>query len=58
MAKLAGLQTARITRALDGMSPQGADGARQFLLGMIDYEDPDKVLDIILKSGRRARDAR
>lgn len=58
MTKLAGLQTARITRALEGMSPAAADGARQFLLGMIEQDDPDKVLDVILKSGRKAKDAR
>lgn len=58
VAKLAGLQTARITRALDGMSPAAADGTRQFLLGMIDHDDPDKVLDVILRSGRKAKDAR
>lgn len=58
VAKLAGLQTARITLALEGMSPAAADGARQFLLGMIDHEDPDKVLDVILRTGRKAKDAR
>lgn len=58
VTKLAGLQTARITRALEGMSPAAADGARQFLLGMIEQDDPDKVLDVILKSGRKAKDAR
>ncbi|CAN5513902.1 MarR family transcriptional regulator [soil metagenome] len=58
VVKLAGLQTARITRALEGMNPAAADGARQFLLGMIDHEDPDKVLDVILKTGRKAKDAR
>lgn len=58
VTKLAGLQTTRITRALDGMDPAAADNARQFLLNMIDHEDPDKVLDVILKSGRKAKDAR
>ena len=58
VTKLAGLQTARIERALEGMSPAAADGARQFLLGMIDHEDPDKVLEVILKTGRKAKDAR
>lgn len=57
VAKLAGLQTARINRALDGMTPAAADSARQFLLGMIDHSDPDKVLDGILKSSRKAKDA-
>lgn len=59
VAKLAGLQTARINRALEGIGPAGADGTRQFLLAMIDHDDPDKVLDVILKSSRRAqRDVR
>jgi DNA-binding MarR family transcriptional regulator len=59
VAKLAGLQTARITRALDGLGPAGADSVRQFLLRMIDQDDPDKVLEVILRSGGRpARDVR
>ncbi len=59
VAKLAGLQTARINRALEGISPAGVDGTRQFLLAMIDHDDPDKVLDVILKNSRRAaRDVR
>ena len=53
VAKLAGLQTDRITRALDGIGPSGAEGIKQFLLGMIDREDPDKVLEIILAGGRK-----
>lgn len=59
VAKLAGLQTARITRAVETISPEGADAVRQFLLGMIDHSDPDKVLEEILRSGRKtAKDAR
>jgi DNA-binding MarR family transcriptional regulator len=59
VAKLAGLQTARINRALEGVSPAAADGTRQFLLAMIDHDDPDKVLDVILKNSRRvARDVK
>lgn len=54
VTKLAGLQTARINRALEGVSPAGAEGTRQFLLAMIDHDDPDKVLDVILKNSRRA----
>jgi DNA-binding MarR family transcriptional regulator len=49
--KLAGLQTDRITRALGDISPAGADTVRQFLRAMIDHDDPDKVLEIILKPG-------
>lgn len=59
VVKLAGLQTARITRALEAISPDGADAVRQFLLGMVDHTDPDKVLEEILRSGRTtAKDAR
>jgi len=59
VVKLAGLQTARINRAFETISPEGADAARQFLLGMIDHTDPDKVLEEILQSGRKtAKDAR
>ncbi len=50
VAKLAGLQTDRITRALQGVDAAGADNVRQFLLGMIDHTDPDKVLEVILAS--------
>ena len=50
VAKLAGLQTDRITRALQGVDAAGAENVRQFLLGMIDHADPDKVLEVILAS--------
>src|SRR5580698_2783103 len=49
VAKLAGLQTDRISRALRDISPAGADTVRQFLRAMIDHDDPDKVLEVILK---------
>jgi DNA-binding MarR family transcriptional regulator len=49
VAKLAGLQTDRITRALDDINPAGVDAVRQFLRAMIDHDDPDKVLEVILK---------
>jgi DNA-binding MarR family transcriptional regulator len=58
VTKLAGLQTTRISRALEGIGPAGAEGVHQFLLGMIDQNDPDKVLEAILKTGRKAKDAR
>ena len=48
MAKLAGLQTDRINRALRDIGPAGADTVRQFLRAMIDHDDPDKVLETIL----------
>ena len=48
VAQLAGLQTDRIDRAMDGLSPDSADAVRHFLRGMIDRDDPDKVLDAIM----------
>src|ERR1035441_3868393 len=50
VAKLAGLQTDRITRALRDLGPDGADTVHQFLRAMIDHDDPDKVLETILGS--------
>jgi DNA-binding MarR family transcriptional regulator len=52
VAKLAGLQTDRITAALKGLDPAGADTVRRFLRAMIDHDDPDKVLQIVLGSRR------
>jgi DNA-binding MarR family transcriptional regulator len=49
VGKLAGLQTDRINRALRDIGPAGADTVRQFLRAMIDQDDPDKVLEAILK---------
>lgn len=46
--KLAHLQTGRINRALAGLGPRDADTVLRFLRGMIDHDDPDKVLDSIL----------
>jgi DNA-binding MarR family transcriptional regulator len=54
VAKLAGLQTDRINRALRGIGPEGAETVRLFLRAMIDHEDPDKVLEIILRPGNAA----
>jgi DNA-binding MarR family transcriptional regulator len=51
VAKLAGLQTNRINRALRDIGPSGADTVRQFLRAMIDRDDPDKVLETILAAG-------
>lgn len=51
VAKLAGLQTDRINRALAGIGPDGTDTVRQFLRAMIDHDDPDKVLQTILATG-------
>jgi DNA-binding MarR family transcriptional regulator len=47
VAKLAGLQTDRITRAMAELDPAGAETVRQFLRGMVDRGDPDKVLQAI-----------
>ena len=51
VAKLAGLQTDRLSRALRDIGPAGADAVRQFLRAMIDHDDPDKVLETILATG-------
>ncbi|WP_375413931.1 MarR family winged helix-turn-helix transcriptional regulator [uncultured Bradyrhizobium sp.] len=52
VTKLAGLQTDRITGAMGGLGPEGADTVRQFLRGMIDRDDPDKVLTAIFETER------
>src|SRR6478752_3051258 len=51
VAQLAGLQTDRINRALRDIGSSGADTVRQFLRAMIDHNDPDKVLETILRAG-------
>ena len=51
VAKLAGLQTDRINRAMRDVGPAGKEAIRQFLRGMIDRDDPDKVLQAIFGSG-------
>jgi DNA-binding MarR family transcriptional regulator len=51
VAKLAGLQTDRINRAMGALDAAGADTVRQFLRGMIDRDDPDKVLQAIFGTG-------
>src|ERR1700686_4625731 len=51
VGKPAGPQTARINRALRDIGPSGADTVRQFLRAMIDHDDPDKVLETILRPG-------
>jgi DNA-binding MarR family transcriptional regulator len=47
VARLAGLQTERLNRALRELAPAGAETVRQFLRAMIDRDDPDKVLEAI-----------
>jgi len=54
VAKLAGLQTDRIMAALKGLDAGSADTVRRFLRAMIDHDDPDKVLQIVLGTGRGA----
>ena len=51
VVKLASLQTRRIERALAPLGPEGASSVRKFLLGLIDHDDPDKVLEVMLKGG-------
>jgi DNA-binding MarR family transcriptional regulator len=57
VAKLAGLQTDRISGALRDISPAGTEAVRQFLRAMIDHDDPDKVLQSIFgTAGTTAKD--
>jgi DNA-binding MarR family transcriptional regulator len=51
VAKLAGLQTDRINSAMGALDVAGADTVRQFLRGMVDRDDPDKVLEAIFGTG-------
>src|SRR5438128_4142117 len=53
VARLAGLQTTRINRALESIGPDEADTVRRFLLAMIDRDDPDKVLEAIIGTGSK-----
>src|ERR1700733_380016 len=50
--KLAGLQTARISRVLTELGPGAREAARRFLAGMIDAEDRDHVLRLIAHADR------
>ncbi len=52
VTRLAQVQTRRIERALGGFDERDADAVRRFLLAMIDHDDPDKVLDVLLKRNR------
>ncbi len=58
MAKLAGLQTDRLNRALRDIAPAGQDAIRQFLRAMIDRDDPDKVLETIFGTGHASAKAK
>lgn len=48
--RLAGLQTARIGRALAALSPSDVAALHLFLRGMIDQDDGDPVLQAILQT--------
>jgi DNA-binding MarR family transcriptional regulator len=54
VAKLAGLQTERINRALRDLDDDEIETVRQFLRAMIDRDEPDKVLEVILGVGPKA----
>ncbi len=53
--KLAGLQTARIARALAELGPGAHDIARRFLVAMIDPDGRDGVLRLIAHADRARR---
>jgi DNA-binding MarR family transcriptional regulator len=53
--RLAGLQTARIARALAELGPGAHEAARHFLTAMIDADDRDRVLRLIAHADRARR---
>jgi DNA-binding MarR family transcriptional regulator len=53
--KLAGLQTARIARALSELGPNAHDAASRLLAAMIDAENRDGVLQFIARADRARR---
>jgi DNA-binding MarR family transcriptional regulator len=53
--KLAGLQTARITRALSELGPNSHDAACRFLVAMINADHRDSVLRFIARADRARR---
>ena len=55
--KLAGLQTARIARALAELGPNAHEAARRFLVAMIDADNRDGVLRFIARADRARRAA-
>ncbi len=58
VAKLAGLQTDRLNRALRDIAPSGEDAIGQFLRAMIDRDEPDKVLETIFGTGNATAKAK
>jgi DNA-binding MarR family transcriptional regulator len=53
--KLAGLQSARIARALSELGPHAHEEACRFLVAMIDLDNRDGVLRFIARAGRARR---
>ena len=53
--KLAGLQTARITRALSELGPNAQEAASRFLTAMINADQRDSVLRFIARADRARR---
>jgi len=53
--KLAGLQTARINRAITELGPGAHDAARHFLTAMIDLDNREGVLRLIARADRAAK---
>jgi DNA-binding MarR family transcriptional regulator len=53
--RLAGMQTARIARALSELGAGAHDAARRFLTAMIDADDRDRVLRLIAHADRARR---
>ena len=53
--KLAGLQTARIARALSELGPNAHEAARRFLIAMINADQRDGVLRFIARADRARR---
>ena len=51
--KLAGLQAARITRALSELGPNSHETASRFLTAMINLDHRDSVLRLIARANRR-----
>jgi DNA-binding MarR family transcriptional regulator len=53
--KLAGLQTARIAQALSELGPNAHEGARRFLVNIIDSDNREGVLRFIARADRARR---
>lgn len=53
--RLAGLQTARIARALAELGPGSHEAARRFLTAILDPDGRDAVLRLIARADRRSR---